>query len=429
MSDELDPRLVQAIREDAYRLPVTVTAGELRRRLEDDRRQRTGWGWLGAIAAAAVIAVVVVSAWSPSPRPPMSGATPSPEVQCVESPATTHGWWVEVGGPNAFFNIEPGTWTATDTVATWLLHVRFDPDAGPGELISIAADLEAEGRHVDGQLNSPADPTNIFHFASPAPSLPGGWYLFQLDIHAPGCWALSARVGDRVVGTATVLVAPESPAPSGLTQSPPAPTVAQATVPPTPTVGAIRVNVIGRAPDCRSEGGCGYFIELVGEGRRDRLKLSAALPQGLEPDDPVSHYELDLDTPIGPLAPGTYTVTLTSFHYSDVRIGEEPPQEELTASCSTDFRLDAGAAGIVLDASFTDSDCTASINYVVLTGLPFELSCGPIEPTRCGELADRAVLMALLRYPDAQVKSLTFSSVAEDVLTLTNDRVISLIID
>ena len=142
-------------------MPVTVTAGELRRRLEAERRQGAAWGWLGAIAAATAIAVVAVSAWSSSPRPPTSGATATPGVQCAESPATTHGgWWVEVGGPNAFFNIEPGTRTPTDDGATWLLHVRFDPDAGPDELVSIAADL-AEGRHVDGRLNSrPTPPTS-----------------------------------------------------------------------------------------------------------------------------------------------------------------------------------------------------------------------------------------------------------------------------
>jgi hypothetical protein len=340
-----------------------------------------------------------------------------------------------MGGPNAFFNIEPGTRTATDMGATWLLHVRFDPDAGPGQLVSIAADLEAAGRHVDGRLNSPADPTNIFHVASPAPLLPGGWYLFELDIDAPGCWALSARIGGHVVGTATVLVAPEPPAPSDPAASAPAPTgpkptEAPASVLPTPAVGDVRVNLIGTAPDCRSEGGCGYFLELVGEGRRDRVKLLAALPPDLGPDDPVTHYELDLDTPIDPLAPGSYTVTLASFRYSDVRIGEEPPDEELTASCSTDFELEPGPASIVVDASFTDSDCTASIKYVVSTGLPFELSCGPIEPTRCRDLSERAVRAALLDYPHAHVRSLTFSSSAGDyLLMLDNGHAISMIID
>ena len=431
MSDELDPRLVQAIREDAYRVPVTVTASELRRRLKAGRREGAAWGWLGAVAAAAAIAVVAVSAWSSSPRPPLSGATPTAGVPCAESPATIHGgWWVEVGGPNAFFNIEPGTRTATDQSATWLLHVRFDPDAGPGELVSIAADLGAAGQHIDGRLNSPADPTNIFHFASPAPSLPGGWYLFELDIGEPGCWQLSARIDDGVVGSAAVLVAPEIAAATDPTPTGPAPTEAPATYPPTPAIGDIRVNLIGTAPDCRSEGGCGYFLELVGEGRRDRVKLSTALPPDVGPDDPVTHYELDLDTPIDPLVPGSYTVTLTSFRYSDVRIGEEPPDEELTAFCSTDFELEPGPASMVVDASFTDSDCTASIKYVVSTGLPFELSCGPIEPTRCRDLAERAVRAALLDYPHAHVKSLTFSSLAGDyVLMLDNGHAISLIID
>ena len=431
MSDELDPRLLQALREDAYRVPVTVTAGELRRRLEAERRQHPGWGWLGAVAAAAAIGIVALSSWSFSARPPMSGATQSPDVQCAESPAATHGgWWVEVGGPNAFFNIEPGTRTATDDGGIWLLHVRFDPDAGPGELVSVAADLEADGRHVDGRFNRPVDPASIFHLASPAPALPGGWYLFELDINAPGCWDLSASIDDRLVGTATVLVGPDVPGPSSPAQSAPEPTQATATVPPTQAVGDVPINVIGRAPDCRSEGGCGYFLELVGEGRRDRVKLSAALPPDLGPDDPVTHYELELDMPIEPLAPGTYTATLTSFRYSDVLISGEPPAEELTASCSADFGLDTGAAGIVVDASFTDSHCTASIKYVVSTGLPFELSCGPIQPTRCRDLADRAVEAAVLRYPGAHPVSLEFFSVAGDyTLVLDNGTAITLIID
>lgn len=427
MSGELDPRLVQALREDAYRVRVTVTAGELRRRLEAERRQRTGWGWLGAVAAAAAIGFVALSSWSLSTRPPMSGSSATPG-QCAESPATTHGdWWVEVGGPNAFFNIEPGTRKAG---ATWKLVVRFDPDASSDESLSIAADLQSTGQHRGGWLNSPVDPGSIFNFASPAPALPGGLYLFLLDIDQPGCWELSASIGDHVVGTATVLVAPASPEPSGRAPSAPAPTRAPATVPPTPAPGVVHINVTGTAPECRSEGGCGWFLELVGEGRRDRLKLSTALPADLGPDDPVTYYELELATPIDPLEPGTYTATFTSFRYSDVRIGVEPPEAELTASCSIGFGLDLGAAGVVVVASFTDSDCSASIKYIVSTGLPFQLSCGPIEPTRCRELADRAVEAALLRYPGAHAVSLEFFSVVGDyTLVLDNGTAITLIID
>jgi hypothetical protein len=433
VSDERDPRVVQALREDAYRVPVTVTAGELRRRLESDRRrERTGWGWLGAIASAAAIAVVLLSASSISTRPPTSGATPTLGVACAETPAITHGgWWVEVGGPNAFFNIEPGTLTATDEGATWLIHVRFEPDAGSEELVSIAADLEPEGRRVDGRLNSPADPTNIFHLNSPAPALPGGWYLFELDIHEPGCWQLSASIDDRVVGTATVLVGPEVPAPSDSAPSGPAPTTAPATVAPTQAVGDVHVHFIGRAPECRSEGGCGYFLELAGEGRRDRVELDVAVEPFPAPGDPVTRYELYPDRAIDPLATGNYSVTLTSFRYSDVVISGAPRDAELTASCSTDFELDRGPASIVVIASFSQSNCTATMSYVVLAGqLQYELTCGPIEPTRCRERADDVVRAALLRNPELHVESLTFSTVAGDyVLQFTNGSGISVIID
>ena len=161
------------------------------------------------------------------------------------------------------------------------------------------------------------------------------------------------------------------------------------------------------------------------------MKLRPELPPDVGPDDPVTRYELELDTSVDALAPGNYSATLTSFVYSDVRISGEPPAEVLTASCSTDFNVDVSPVGIAVVAAFADSDCTVSIRYILVAAqVEYELTCGPIEPTRCRELAGRAVEAAVLRNPGAHPVSLEFFSVVGDyTLVLDNGTAISLIID
>jgi hypothetical protein len=118
-----------------------------------------------------------------------------------------------MGGPNAFFNIEPGTRQSTED-GTWLLFARFDPDAGPTEGVSIEARRLGSDERSEGRLNSRVEPTSIHRFDEPAPSLPGGWYLFELDVASPGCWLITGSVGDHVVGSATVQVGRGLPGPT-----------------------------------------------------------------------------------------------------------------------------------------------------------------------------------------------------------------------
>jgi hypothetical protein len=96
--------------------------------------------------------------------------------------------------------------------------VRFDPDAGTGETVAIWAERLDTGQREPGQLNSRADPHLIYRFSSPAPDLPGGWYMFQQALPSAGCWRLSAAINGRVVGTAVVEIGGSlspSPEPSG----------------------------------------------------------------------------------------------------------------------------------------------------------------------------------------------------------------------
>lgn len=415
MTDELSPDLLQALRAEAYRVPVHLTASVLSDRIDADQRARRRQNrLLGAIAAAVGILVVAVSSITlPRPLTGLTGASPSPA--CAESPATRHGsWWWELGGPNAFFNVEPGTRLAAPANGTWLLHVRFDPDAAAGQSVSIAADLAATGEHVDGYLNGPADPGRIFHFASPAPSLPGGWYLFEIDVDAPGCWSLSARIDNRVVGSAVVDVGPAPPQPSDL----PGPIDV-----PTPAVaGGTGFNVTGAASGCNFVGGCGYSLELEGPGRSDQVILSTVPPPGVGLDEPITSWALEMATGVLPLAPGTYTATFRSVGHSDDLPAGEPVRDIALASCSTGFDVEATTTGVVVTASFSTLSCSAKAKYIVLIDEPpYELSCGPIEPVRCQELADGAVSSVLVMYPGTHVVSLTFTANDGDyILELDN---------
>jgi hypothetical protein len=205
----LDPELRRLLRAEAYRVPVRLTRADLDRGVQRSGRLGRWPRWAGlasGVAVAALVAIIGFSALSTG-RPP-SGASASPDATCDEAaPATVHGsWWSEVGGPHAFFNVEPGTRRATNPGETWLLHVRFDPDAAES-LLGLSAVELATGRRIEGTLNGRADPASIYRFDQPAPPLPGGWYLFQQDVPTAGCWRLEASIGDDIVGSAVVVVA------------------------------------------------------------------------------------------------------------------------------------------------------------------------------------------------------------------------------
>jgi len=172
--------------------------------------------------AATVVGLFVVLVGSllsigsqPSPSAPASadaGAQPSvpsasarPSGVCDVSPVTVHGtWWREIGGPNAFFNWDGGARIAQS--APWKLFVRFDPDAATANELLVWAERLDTGERVPGAYNSDMDPANIYRIEAPAPTLPGGLYLFEQPLPTPGCWRLTGAVGGQVVGTAVVEV-------------------------------------------------------------------------------------------------------------------------------------------------------------------------------------------------------------------------------
>jgi hypothetical protein len=218
MNDQADFELRRALREEAYRPPVLLTAATLRAQLEAaDTRRRAVRPWVATLMpiAGLVFGISVVAFGLISTQSSGSNQSPTRSAACDESPATRHGnWWVEMGGPKAFFNIEPGT-RLSSADGRWLLFTRFDPDAGPTEGVSIEAQRLGSEDRVAGRLNSRVGPNSIYRFDEPAPSLPGGWYLFELDIASPGCWLITGSVGGRVVGSATVDVGLGRPGPTG----------------------------------------------------------------------------------------------------------------------------------------------------------------------------------------------------------------------
>lgn len=228
MDSELDPELRAALRREAYRAGLGLQPATLRSLLDADTRQkrnRRRQGLLGGVIALALLAITV----GLSVRAPSVGQAPA---ACpVSTATTTAGWWTEVGGPDAFFNLEPGTLYATEN--PWLITVRFDPDAASGKTVGMWADDTSSGQRVTATLNSRLDPRSIYRLASPAPDLPGGRYLFEQRLPTTGCWRLVASIDGRVVGTATVEARYGAP---GHGASPPPPTPGAAS----PTPSALR---------------------------------------------------------------------------------------------------------------------------------------------------------------------------------------------
>lgn len=202
MSDEFDVILRQAIRQEAYRAPWLLEPGALKARLSAEarrRRKRRSWAALGAavlgVAAVAGIMIRPLQSFAPG-----GGTTPAP---CVISTPTKHGsWWIEIGGPGAFFNVEPGTLYAGPN--PWLIITRYDPDAENGQEVALWVERIGSDERIAGTLNSRMDPSNIYRFSERAPALPGGWYLFEQRFSSAGCWRISAAINGRVVGSAVI---------------------------------------------------------------------------------------------------------------------------------------------------------------------------------------------------------------------------------
>jgi hypothetical protein len=335
--DTRDERIAAALREEAYRLPVMLTVDELTARLELRRggsRRNTAIGWLlSAIAAAALVVVAVT-------RPgvlPSVGATPEvSRTPCVPSPATLHGtWWSEVGGPNAFFNVEPGTLEATLGTERWLLIVRVAPGLD-GRTPELTAENLETGRRVKGAFNSTLDPKNIFRQDEPAPSLPGAWNLFELPVPQSGCWRLAARGEDGEIGSAVVAVLPD-----------PAATPRPAT--------SLHIDAV--ASGCSSFGGCAYFATLIGSGPAQRAEFRV-VPPAADATWPPPDGELPLaifDLPDA-LAPDTYVLRFEGFWVSDAIANG---QREMTRSstCEIGFVVEDTTRSVDLHVEFTEERC------------------------------------------------------------------------
>jgi hypothetical protein len=226
---ELERRLRAAfLAAAAPEAPASVLAEAARLASAPDVRTRPrlgGWrspGWIAVVLGLTAILVgsVFSGGSSPAPSIPASAsesATADPSAgasgACAVSPGTMHGtWWREIGGPNAFFNWEEAALPAQPY--PWKLIVRFDPDA-TSQFVSVWGDHLESGERVIGTPNGRMDPAGIYRFDTPAPDLPGGWYLFEQPLPAAGCWRLSAAIDGRVVGTAFVEIGgPGAPLPS-----------------------------------------------------------------------------------------------------------------------------------------------------------------------------------------------------------------------
>ena len=180
--------------------------------------------WIAVVLGLAAILIGSLFAGGSTPTPTVPAApsasadNPSAAATgaCAASPGTMHGtWWREIGGPNAFFNWEAAP-RRLERTAPWKLIVRFDPDTQPNDAVSVWGDHLATGERALGGFNGPIDLPNIYDFDSPAPDLPGGWYLFMQPLPSTGCWQLSAAINGQLAGTAVVevvdLAVPSTPA-------------------------------------------------------------------------------------------------------------------------------------------------------------------------------------------------------------------------
>ena len=199
-------------------------------------RPRLGWSPIGLGAVIlALSAILVGSLFTGGSSPPPTGPStpqgsaaaslpaPGPSAggsgACDVSPGAIHGtWWREIGGPNAYFNWEQEPVPAG--TALWQRFVRFDPDAGSIEELSVWADRLGSDERAVAALNSRANPTTIYRLDQQAPELPGGLYLFEQPLPTPGCWRLSAAIGDRVVGMAVIEVVTALPSKARPTSGP-----------------------------------------------------------------------------------------------------------------------------------------------------------------------------------------------------------------
>jgi hypothetical protein len=145
---------------------------------------------LAGLAGAFLLAGIGCQNWNPFAACPAS------------APVQIGSWWVEIGGPNAHFNIEPETLRPGPD--PWLVIVRIDPDSPAIDDLAVYADRVDGDQRVDGRVNSRMNPAGVFRGADRAPQLPGGWYLLEVTIPTEGCWRVVATVDEALVGSAVI---------------------------------------------------------------------------------------------------------------------------------------------------------------------------------------------------------------------------------
>jgi hypothetical protein len=120
-------------------------------------------------------------------------------VGCPTSrPAEVGRSWSEIGGPNAHFHVDPTSLRASRN--PYLVFTRVQPDPADMNRLGVYIERLDGSNRVAAFVNSRMNPAGI----QDAPQLPGGWYLVELTIPAPGCWRVVAAVDGEPVGTAIV---------------------------------------------------------------------------------------------------------------------------------------------------------------------------------------------------------------------------------
>jgi hypothetical protein len=219
--DGFERDLSGALRAEAYSVPLRLDATQLHDRLPAPQRLAPPW----RLAAVLVVGLALIGLAIAAP-PALRIGTPPESPACEVSQPVQHEGsdWDEIGGPGAYFHGTGGALYSSE-LASWLIHVRYDPPPADGQSVGMWAEPVAGGDRVDALLGEPAELET---------GLPGAVYLFQQAFPEPGCWQLNAALDGEAVGTATVLVEP-GPA---QTADASAPTPQLPSTPPSPSLSA-----------------------------------------------------------------------------------------------------------------------------------------------------------------------------------------------